>query len=51
MNPLENGNLAVLPTQLQVGARFEIDPGGTVIPRRGRITFSGLDLVLTPPQP
>ncbi|KDN82420.1 hypothetical protein KCH_59270 [Kitasatospora cheerisanensis KCTC 2395] len=48
MDPLPNGNLAVLPTQFQVGAWFEVDPAGTVVPRRGSISLNGFDLVLTP---
>ncbi|MFD9124611.1 DUF6531 domain-containing protein [Kitasatospora sp. NPDC059571] len=48
MDPLPNGNLAVLPTQLQVGAWFEVDHAGTVIPRRGSISFRGTGLHLEP---
>jgi hypothetical protein len=46
--PLENGNIAVLPSQPQVGAWFEVEPGGAVIPRRGTIGFGSSGIVLTP---
>ena len=49
-----NGNLVVLPSQLQVGAWFEVTPAGKVIGRKGKIGLDGnsdLNLMDLAPSP
>lgn len=45
---LKNGNLAVIPAQLQVGAWFEVTPGGRVFSQRGTIGFGADGIEVTP---